>query len=141
MFNRGGGPITFDPLNRLDRQMNAHLFLFGPTGSGKSATLNNLLNQVTAIYRPRLFIVEAGNSFGLFSDFAAPGPDRESGQAGPGSGISLAPFADARRLIETPSEVQTLDADALDEDLPPMPRPWRRTSSATCWANWRSRRG
>ena len=50
--------------------MNAHLFLFGPTGSGKSATLNNLLNQVTAIYRPRLFIVEAGNSFGLFSDFA-----------------------------------------------------------------------
>ena len=68
--SRGGGPITFDPLNRLDRQMNAHLFLFGPTGSGKSATLNNLLNQVTAIYRPRLFIVEAGNSFGLFSDFA-----------------------------------------------------------------------
>lgn len=61
-FNRGGGTITFDPLNRLDRQMNAHLFLFGPTGSGKSATLNNILNQVTAIYRPRLFIVEAGNS-------------------------------------------------------------------------------
>ncbi len=84
MFNRGGGPITFDPLNRLDRQMNAHLFLFGPTGSGKSATLNNLLNQVTAIYRPRLFIVEAGNSFGLFSDFARRlGPDGEPGQAGP----------------------------------------------------------
>lgn len=70
LFNRGGGLITFDPLNRLDRQMNAHLFLFGPTGSGKSATLNNLLNQITAIYRPRLFIVEAGNSFGLFADFA-----------------------------------------------------------------------
>ncbi|MBI0473689.1 hypothetical protein, partial [Pectobacterium parmentieri] len=58
VFNRGGGLITFDPFNRLDRQMNAHLFLFGPTGSGKSATLNNLLNQVTAIYRPRIFIVE-----------------------------------------------------------------------------------
>ena len=38
-FNRGGGTVTFDPLNRKDRQMNAHLFLFGPTGSGKSATL------------------------------------------------------------------------------------------------------
>ncbi|HQS89216.1 conjugative transfer ATPase [Polaromonas sp.] len=120
MFNRGGGPITFDPLNRLDRQMNAHLFLFGPTGSGKSATLNNLLNQVTAIYRPRLFIVEAGNSFGLFSDFARRlGLTVNRVKLAPGSGISLAPFADARRLIETPSDVQTLDADALDEDQPP----------------------
>ncbi|UJB64377.1 conjugative transfer ATPase [Acidovorax sp. YS12] len=120
LFNRGGGPITFDPLNRLDRQMNAHLFLFGPTGSGKSATLNNLLNQVTAIYRPRLFIVEAGNSFGLFSDFARRlGLTVNRVKLAPGSGISLAPFADARRLIETPSDVQTLDADALDEDTPP----------------------
>lgn len=120
MFNRGGGPITFDPLNRLDRQMNAHLFLFGPTGSGKSATLNNLLNQVTALYRPRLFIAEAGNSFGLFSEFARRlGLTVNRVKLAPGSGVTLAPFADARRLIETPSDMQTLDADALDEDLPP----------------------
>ena len=118
-FNRGGGPITFDPLNRLDRQMNAHLFLFGPTGSGKSATLNNLLNQVTAIYRPRLFIVEAGNSFGLFAEFARKlGLTVNRIKLAPGSGVSLAPFADARRLIETPSNVQTLDADALDDEQP-----------------------
>ena len=116
-FNRGGGPITFDPLNRLDRQMNAHLFLFGPTGSGKSATLNNILNQVTAIYRPRLFIVEAGNSFGLFGDFAARlGLTVHRVKLAPGAGVSLAPFADAWRLVDTPSQVQTLDADALDED-------------------------
>ncbi|HEY9237392.1 MAG TPA: conjugative transfer ATPase, partial [Burkholderiaceae bacterium] len=116
-FNRGGGPITFDPLNRLDRQMNAHLFLFGPTGSGKSATLNNILNQVTAIYRPRLFIVEAGNSFGLFGDFAARlGLSVHRVKLAPGAGVSLAPFADAWRLVDTPSQVQTLDADALDED-------------------------
>ena len=116
-FNRGGGPITFDPLNRLDRQMNAHLFLFGPTGSGKSATLNNILNQVTAIYRPRLFIVEAGNSFGLFGDFATRlGLTVHRVKLAPGAGVSLAPFADAHRLVETPSQVQTLDADDLDED-------------------------
>ena len=115
-FNRGGGPITFDPLNRLDRQMNAHLFLFGPTGSGKSATLNNILNQITAIYRPRLFIVEAGNSFGLFGDFAARlGLSVHRVKLAPGSGVSLAPFTDAWRLAATPSQVQTLDADALDE--------------------------
>ena len=116
-FNRGGGPITFDPLNRLDRQMNAHLFLFGPTGSGKSATLNNILNQVTAIYRPRLFIVEAGNSFGLFGDFASRlGLTVHRVKLAPGAGVSLAPFADAHRLVDTPSQVQTLDADDLDED-------------------------
>ncbi|WP_337261536.1 MULTISPECIES: conjugative transfer ATPase [unclassified Serratia (in: enterobacteria)] len=116
-FNRGGGTITFDPLNRLDRQMNAHLFLFGPTGSGKSATLNNILNQVTAIYRPRLFVVEAGNSFGLFGDFAQRlGLTVHRVKLSPGSGVSLAPFADAWRLVDTPAQVQTLDADALDDD-------------------------
>ena len=36
----------------------------------------------------------------------------------PGAGVSLAPFADAWRLVDTPSQVQTLDADALDEDQP-----------------------
>ncbi|MDU6586971.1 MAG: conjugative transfer ATPase [Klebsiella michiganensis] len=116
-FNRGGGTVTFDPLNRLDRQMNAHLFLFGPTGSGKSATLNNILNQVTAIYRPRMFIVEAGNSFGLFGDFAVRlGLTVHRVKLSPGAGVSLAPFADAWRLVDTPGQVQTLDADALDEE-------------------------
>lgn len=116
-FNRGGGLISLDPLNRADRQMNAHLFLFGPTGSGKSATLNNILNQVTAIYRPRLFIVEAGNSFGLFGDFAARlGLTVHRVKLSPGAGVSLAPFADGWRLVDTPSKVQTLDADDLDED-------------------------
>lgn len=119
-FNRGGGVVTFDPLNRLDRQMNAHLFLFGPTGSGKSATLNNILNQVTAIYRPRLFIVEAGNSFGLFGDFARRrGLSVHRVKLAPGAGVSLAPFADAIRLVHTPEAVRTLDADALDDDKAP----------------------
>lgn len=117
LFNRGGGTLTFDPLNRLDRQMNAHLFLVGPTGSGKSATLNNLLNQVMAVYRPRLFIVEAGNSFGLFGDFAARlGLTVHRVKLAPGAGVSLAPFADAWRLVDTPSQVRTLDAEALDDD-------------------------
>ena len=116
-FNRGGGTVTFDPLNRRDRQMNAHLFLFGPTGSGKSATLNNILNQLVAIYRPRLFIVEAGNSFGLFGEFAQRlGLTVHRVKLAPRAGVSLAPFADAWRLVDTPGQVRTLDADALDEE-------------------------
>jgi len=116
-FNRGGGTVTFDPLNRLDRQMNAHMFIFGPTGSGKSATLNNLLAQMVAIYRPRLFVIEAGNSFGLFGDLAKQmGLSVHRVRLAPGSRVSLAPFIDAARLVETPDQVKTLDVDALDEE-------------------------
>jgi conjugative transfer ATPase len=79
--------------------------------------LNNILNQIAAIYRPRLFIVEAGNSFGLFGDFAARlGLSVHRVKLAPGAGVSLAPFADAHRLVDSPGEVRTLDADALDED-------------------------
>jgi conjugative transfer ATPase len=108
-FNRGGGTITFDPLNSRDRQMNAHLFLFGPTGSGKSATLNYILNQVTAIYRPRIFIVEAGNSFGLFGEWAKRlGLSVHRVTLAPGSGVALAPFADAVRLAGPSIDIENL---------------------------------
>ncbi len=114
-FNRGGELVCADPLNRLDRQMNAHLFLFGPTGSGKSATLNNILMQYTAIYRPRLFIIEAGNSFGLFGEFASRlGLTVNRVTLAPGRGVRLAPFADAIRLATSPAKVETLDVDAID---------------------------
>jgi conjugative transfer ATPase len=115
LFNRGGAPLTVDPLNKLDRQMNAHLFVFGPTGAGKSASLNNLVNQLIAVYRPRLFIVEAGNSFGLTGDFAQRlGLSVNRIKLSPGSGVSLAPFADAARLVETPDQVKILDAEDLE---------------------------
>lgn len=118
-FNRGGEPLTFDPLNKLDRQMNAHLFLFGPTGAGKSATLTNILSQVLAIYRPRLVVVEAGNSFGLLADFAAKlGLTVNRVSFTPGSGVSLAPFADARRLVEDTARVSSLSVEPEDAQDP-----------------------
>ncbi len=115
-FNRGGAPLTFDPLNSSDRSKNAHLVLFGPTGSGKSATLNSLFAQLMAIHRPRLFIAEAGNSFGLFADYCA---ELELSvnkiSIKPGCGISLAPFADAYKLIEAP--VKNVDESELSERI------------------------
>lgn len=118
-------PLTFDPLNRLDRQMNAHLFVFGPTGAGKSATLCNLISQLIAVYRPRLFIVEAGNSFGLTGDLAKRlGLTVNRIKLSPGSGVSLAPFADAIRLVQStdnlkvvgPDDVETSDAHTNSQD-------------------------
>lgn len=113
-FNRGGAPLCFDPLSRADRAMNGHLLLFGPTGAGKSATLVSMLMQVMAVYRPRLFIVEAGNSFGLQADyFEQMGLSVNKLKLTPGAPISLAPFADATRLLEQPLSDQ-LDDTADD---------------------------
>lgn len=126
-FNRGGAPLTFDPLNSQDRSKNAHLVLFGPTGSGKSATLNSLFAQLMAIHRPRLFIAEAGNSFGLYADYCEE-LDLTVNKVSikPGCGISLAPFADAHRLIETPAamvseeelseRIESEESDEEDDD-------------------------
>ncbi|KTT49720.1 conjugal transfer protein [Pseudomonas oryzihabitans] len=115
LFNRGGAPLTFDPFNKLDRQMNAHGFIFGPTGSGKSATLNNLLCQWIALYRPRVILAEAGNSFGLLAEFAKKlGLTVNKVRLAPGSGISLAPFADAIRLYQEPNLVKVRNADDLE---------------------------
>ncbi len=123
-FNRGGGMLCWDPLNREDRPQNGHLLLLGPTGAGKSATLNAKIAQLMALHRPRLFIVEAGNSFGLMADYA-----REHGltvnkiSLKPGSGITLPLFADAWKLAESdvllpePDDDDPEDTDNEQRDL------------------------
>lgn len=117
-FNRGGSPVTFDPLNRNDREMNAHLLVFGPTGAGKSATLVTMACQVMGIYRPRLFIVEAGNSFGLLGQFFKKlGLTVNQVSIKPGTNITLAPFSDAKLLIEDSDKVfrPIVDEDELQK--------------------------
>jgi len=123
-FNRGGEPLTFDPLNKEDRTQNAHLLLFGPTGAGKSATLCTSLLQQMAMHRPRLFIAEAGNSFGLQAAyFEKLGLTVNKISIKPGSGVSLPPFAFAHKLIEEQnslildeSELPEIDEDDDDGD-------------------------
>lgn len=116
--------LCWDPLNREDRAQNGHLLLLGPTGAGKSATLNAKIAQLMALHRPRLFIVEAGNSFGLMADYA-----REHGltvnkiSLKPGSGITLPLFADAWKLAESdvpsaePNDDDPEDTDNEQRDL------------------------
>ncbi len=117
-FNRGGAPLTFDPMNKQDRTQNAHLLLFGPTGAGKSATLCASLVQLMAVHRPRLFIVEAGNSFGLLADYyASLGLTVNKIGIKPGCGVSLALFADAHQLLQlSPNQLRINEADIPDTD-------------------------
>ncbi|ECC5188146.1 conjugative transfer ATPase [Salmonella enterica] len=102
-FNRGGEPLHFDPLK--DRKNSAHLLLFGPTGAGKSATLCAGLCQMLAMHRPRLFLVESGNSFGLLADYCRSlGLTVNKVSIKPGRGTCLPVFADSHLILDIPPE-------------------------------------
>jgi conjugative transfer ATPase len=107
-FNRAGELLTFDPLSREDRKKNAHMLILGPTGSGKSATLNAMLLQLLAIHRPRLFIIDAGGSFALFGEHCKRlGLTVNQVTLSPEEDVSLPPFADALKALQ-----QEVDGDA-----------------------------
>ena len=68
LFNRGAEPLMFDPLNPAEREKNAHSLVLGPTGSGKTAFLIYLLLNALAIHRPRVVLISALPTFGLFAE-------------------------------------------------------------------------
>lgn len=99
-WNRGAEPLTFDPLSSADRKRNAHSLVLGPTGSGKTALLIYLLSQVLAVHRPRLFLVSALPTFGLFARHAERlGLTVNHIRIGE-SDVVLPPFADAGGLAD-----------------------------------------
>ena len=100
-WNRGGEPIWMDPLNKRDRKKNAHMLVLGPTGAGKSATLNYLAMLMMAIHRPRLVIADAGRSFALLLDyFREMGLSTHSVTLTSEADVSLPPFVHAMRLLD-----------------------------------------
>ena len=117
-FNRGAEPLVFDPLHRADRKKNAHMLILGPTGAGKSAMLVYLLQQMAAMYRPRIFIIEAGGSFSLLGQqFQAHGLAVNQVTLNPNTDVSLPPFADALRVLQKERQQFVRDdPDALEED-------------------------
>ena len=110
-WNRGGEPIWIDPLNKHDRKKNAHMLVLGPTGAGKSATLNYLAMMMMAIHRPRLVIVDAGRSFGLLLDyFRTMGLSTHSVTLSSEADVSLPPFVHANRLLDDADIMTSFDA-------------------------------
>lgn len=68
-YKRNGEPFTVNPFLKSDRSRVAHQLVFGPTGSGKSATMINMALMSMAVNAPRQFILDKGNSFGLLADY------------------------------------------------------------------------
>jgi hypothetical protein len=99
-FNRGGEALMFDPV--VDKSQNAFGLLFGPSGTGKSAWLIEFLFAMMAIHNPKhVFIIEKGDSFGLFVDHC-----KQQGLSTNkvaiktnSKDVHLPPFANATRLI------------------------------------------
>lgn len=127
LFNRGGEPFTFDPFNPADKDFNSHLLLLGTTGSGKSALCIYLLMQIMAVYRPRIVIIDAGNSFGLLSDyFKTLGLTVNRVEISFNKSISLNPFAESAKMLaqlrskEAKQNLTTLleqEEDELEKEL------------------------
>lgn len=119
-FNRAAEPLVFDPLNKEDRSKNAFGVLIGPPGSGKSALLVAMLEQLMAVHRPRLFIIEKGGSFKLLAEhFRRLGLSVHSVVVKPSEDVRLPPFADALRMLQqTVAENEAdLAATDIDEEL------------------------
>lgn len=124
-FNRGGEPLTFDPLNASDRAKNAFGLVLGPPGSGKSALMVYVLMQVVAIYGARIYVIEKGGSFKLFGDYCKYfGLSVNQVTLHPKEDVSLPPFADAHEMLKREhathasfNEEVSLDAsDNSDDD-------------------------
>lgn len=110
-WNRGGEPLTFDPLSPKDKDNNSYLLLLGAAGSGKSSTSVYLLMQAIAIYNPRLVIVDAGNSFGLLADyFAEQGLSVHRVRVDLNNPPVLNPFANAKAMLQQWEKLQTEQA-------------------------------
>lgn len=115
-FNRGGEPLLVDPLNSNDRKKNAHALIVGPTGAGKSASLVDAVMKIAAVHRPRIFIVEAGDSFGLLGEYMSKhGLTVNQMSVQPSADISLPPFANAMKLLEL--DENDIDASDYDEEI------------------------
>jgi len=111
-YNRVGGPLMFDPVR--DRARVAHGLIFGPTGSGKSASINYMVMHDMAIYLPRTFIIEKGDSFGLLGQyFESVGLKVNRVKFTPSTNISLPPYAKAFAALEQAEKNQ----EAMDRAL------------------------
>lgn len=112
-YNRAGEPFTIDPFNTDDKDNNSHLLLLGTTGAGKSATCVYLMLNVMAIYKPRFVIVDAGNSFGLLSDyFKEMGLNVNRVEISLNTPVSLNPFAESEKML---AQLAQLDQQRLLE--------------------------
>lgn len=117
-WNRAGEPLCFDPLSKQDKSANSHVLYLAETGGGKSASLVWDLKSTIAIYNPRIFIIEAGDSFGLFcADAASLGKTVNQVKLSVSKPTPLNPFADALKVLDDTKNGKKLSVTRSDEKV------------------------
>lgn len=109
-WNRGGEPLSCDPFNKRDKSANSHMLYLAETGGGKSASLVFDLMSTIAIYNPRIFILEAGDSFGLFCQYAEKfGKSVNQVKLSASKPTPLNPFSDALKILDDEEGLSVAD--------------------------------
>ncbi|WP_434339404.1 conjugative transfer ATPase [Motilimonas cestriensis] len=120
-FNRGGDLFMADPFNKDDRTNNAHGVILGSTGSGKSVFCTTFAAHIMAVHRPRLYLVEAGNSFGLLAQyFERHGLTVQRMSVTPSEidkGLNFAPFSEAHKAIEQKASVDSVSDEKVEDEV------------------------
>lgn len=114
-FTRSGELYTCEPLlsgkQKTDRQKTSHALIFGPTGAGKSAYVNGLIQHITAMHKVRWFLLEKGNSFGLLADhFKRLGKSVNHIRFTEKLDISLPPYAETAKAVLQLAQFEAAEA-------------------------------
>ena len=116
MFRRDGQTFSIDPYHPGDRVRVAHTVLFGPTGSGKSATAVAMAMSSMAVHRPRQVIIEKGNSFGLMiAYYARQGLQTREILFNRGQDVCYPPYVDTQKALAEHRGQLTEEAGDDDE--------------------------
>lgn len=117
MFKRNGEPFMCNPFIKSDRTRVAHQVVFGPTGSGKSATMVSMALMSMAVNGPRQFILDKGNSFGLLADFyEAHGKKVRRLTFNAASKDTFPPFFETQAALNEASNVDVKSKSLVAED-------------------------
>lgn len=116
MYSRTGEPFYLNPFHDTDKEKVSHEVFFGPSGSGKSATVCYMTLMSMAVNNPRTFLFDYGGSFKLLADFAeAHGKKVKRIQFTRNSKDVIAPFFETEKALEEVEQAQQINASVYNE--------------------------
>ena len=110
MYSRTGEPFYLNPFHPDDRVKVSHELFFGPSGSGKSASIVYMAMQSMAVNNPRMFIFDYGNSFKLLADYMERyGKRVKRITLDNSSDEVLAPFFETEKALKEAEEIERIN--------------------------------